>query len=183
MAVQVREIKISQRLGDSWGSLHLYIVAPQYLLWLWPLYIAHSKEHGPGWCLVWLRALTRVGGKTQMVLLDKHRGNCWHKELPAILSCGAQQLQGCNSDDTWGALPASPACSSVSQYSQIHSWLSHPACHDNAANLPAAVAAERPAKEGVDLPWGREKELPYTRFTVGPMDFFRRNLQRKPRFY
>lgn len=94
---------------------------------------------------------TRAGGKTQTVLPGKHSANSGHEELPATLSCGAQDLQGCDSDDTRGAQPASPASSSPSQYSEISSRLSHPACHYNAANLAAAVAAQRPAKEGTDL--------------------------------
>lgn len=118
------DIKTSQRLHDSYGWLHLCTVAPQYLSWLWPIHIAHSREHSPGWGLSWLHSAhtgwrkdwnhparqTQQELQTQGAAHNPPQGsfrmgprncyiNCTEGSWPCShLSCGAQDLWGYSSD-------------------------------------------------------------------------------------
>lgn len=153
----------------------------------------------PGW---------RLGGKTAIFLPIKQSRNSHTRSSldPSQVSCstgprnqptgplfppslwGTGSLRGPLQAGAWSMLTASSASTAPSSYSKISPCLSQPACHDNSASHCKFSSCCCSACS--QFSWGRDrfiprerKELPHQRFRVGPMKLFRKNLQRKPRFY
>lgn len=156
-------IKISWRLGDSYGWLHLCYVGlslPHNTysdFGPYTLHMAKTMAWAGVWCGCTLSHVLEEGLKsscqTNTAGIADTRSCLWSFLMEHRISKDAiQMILGVHYQQ---ALPA-PLPPNILKYIP---WLSHPTCHDNAANLPAAVAAPRPAKEGTDPSWRRGKSF------------------------